>query len=61
MTVYQKIMDPTRENCRDQKIKYRKNIFKTELRFICIFLTLKIVLHVSTNIRNQLKAKKMQI
>ena len=48
-----------RENCRDQKVKYNKNIFKTVLRFICIFLTSKIVLPVSKNIGIQLEAKKM--
>ena len=48
-----------KENCRDQKVKYHKNIFKTRLRFICIFLTPKGVLPVSTIIGNQLDAKKM--
>ena len=32
-----------RKNCRDQKVKYQKNIFKKVLRLICIFLTSKIV------------------
>ena len=47
------------EDCKDQKVKYYTNILKTVLRFICIFMTLKIVLPARTNIGNQSEAKKM--
>ena len=47
------------ENCSVQKVKYHKNIFKTVLRFIYIFLTSKIGLPVKTNIGNQLEVKKI--